>query len=123
LKILKAGMSKTPSINQKKRSQRRHGKQDDAEFVKGKTRVMNRVKGLQRNFEPSMMHCVHPVMGKHKNSKPDEQNRVIDERAPEKNFFDLIYRHDNPPSSTVSTKTTIKQMPEVENVSFSVYNN
>lgn len=90
-------MSETPSIHQKKYNQRRHVKQDDAEFVKGKTRVMNRVKNLHRNFEPAMMQPVHPVVGKHKNSKPDEQDRVIKDRAPEKNFFDLIYLHDNPP--------------------------
>jgi hypothetical protein len=90
-------MSETPSIKQKKCNQRRDVKQDNAEFVKGKTRVMDGVKGLHRNFEPTMMQSVHPVMEEHKNNKPDEQNRVIDDRAPEKNFFDLIYRHDIPP--------------------------
>ena len=47
-------------------------KQNYADLVDRKTRVMDCIKGLNRELKPAAMHSVHPVMGKDKDAKPDE---------------------------------------------------
>jgi len=54
------------------RNQWHHEEQKDADLIDGKTGVMNGVKGLNGEAEPSEMHFVHPVMGKNKSTKPDK---------------------------------------------------
>jgi len=58
---------------------------------------MNGIKCLSRELEPAAVYCVHPVMGKDKKQKPDEQDCVIEARAPEKKVFDLVQGHDTSP--------------------------
>jgi len=43
-----------------------------ADLIDGKTGVMNGVKGLNGEAEPSEMHFVHPVMDKNKSTEPDK---------------------------------------------------
>jgi hypothetical protein len=87
----------TPSRNQTECDQWHQVKQNYADLVDSKTRVMNCIKGLNRELKPTAMHSVHPVMGKDKDAELDEQNHVVNPNTPEKNVLDLIRRHNTPP--------------------------
>jgi hypothetical protein len=75
---------------------------------------VNRIKGLNRELEPTGMHPEHPIMGKHKDAGPGEENQVVNANTPEKNVLDRIRRHNVPRISKTQENTDGKTWQSIK---------
>lgn len=60
------------------RDQGRHVQQEYPDLVECHARIVNRIKGLDRDAKPATMQLIQGVMTKDKRGKPDRQKAVVD---------------------------------------------
>src|SRR5262249_42599929 len=67
--------------------------QQDSDLVDRHPGIVKRVELLPGEMKPPSMQAVHPLVRKHETEKPDQQDRVVDDCAPEKEVAREVGAH------------------------------
>ena len=71
--------------------------QNDANLVYPHGRVMDGIELFNRQSKPSTVESMHPVMSKHEDKKPQQQNAIVDNSAPTEDITHYLDAHDDSP--------------------------
>jgi hypothetical protein len=67
--------------------------EQDADFIDGHTAIVHGVELSLRQAKPTPMEAAHPVMGQGKDYEPQEQDQVVNDRAPQKELTEWEVIH------------------------------